>query len=147
MPVYKANYPAITAAPPIFGQPIFMWMAVYREHGPGTERINVGQITIVLSLTLRFFVKHRGNISAKMRQKNYRARNLEQNGGLQVPYHCVMCDFLPERTTHEKTETNAGRILAFQTRVSTTTQERKRVNNATRTRIYIILLNNSSSML
>ena len=40
-----------------------------------------------------------------------------------------MCDFLPERTTHEKTETNAGRILAFQTRVSTTTQERKRVNS------------------
>ena len=59
-----------------------MWMAVYREHGPGSERINVGQITIMLSLTLWFFVKYGGNISAKVRQKNYQASNLEQNGGL-----------------------------------------------------------------
>ena len=59
-------------------------MAVYREHGPGNERINVGHIPIELSSTLRFFVKHRGNISAKVRQKNYRASNFEQ-GGLEVP--------------------------------------------------------------
>ena len=59
-------------------------MAVYREHGPGNERINVGHIPIELSSTLRFFVKHGGNISAKVRQKNYRASNLEQ-GGLEVP--------------------------------------------------------------
>ena len=59
-------------------------MAVYREHGPGNERINVGHIPIELSLTLRFFVKHGGNISAKVRQKNYRASNLGQ-GGLEAP--------------------------------------------------------------
>ena len=44
-------------------------MAVYREHGPGNERINVGHIPIELSSTLRFFVKHGGKISAKVRQK------------------------------------------------------------------------------
>lgn len=92
-------------------------------------------IPIELSSTLRFFVKHGGKISVKVSQKNYRASNLEQ-GGLEVPFYCVLCDFLPGRTTHEKTETDAGGILAFQTRVSTTKQERKRVNNATRTRIH-----------
>ena len=40
-------------------------MAVYREHGPGNERINVRHIRIELSSTLPFFVKHGGNISAK----------------------------------------------------------------------------------
>ena len=58
-------------------------MAVYREHGLGNERINVGHIPIELSSTLRFFVEHGGNISAKVRQKNYRASNLEQ-GALEV---------------------------------------------------------------
>ena len=56
-------------------------MAVYREHGPGNERINVGHIPIELSSTLRFFVKHGGNISrkvSKVRQKNYRASNLDK---------------------------------------------------------------------
>ena len=53
-------------------------MAVYSEHGPGNERINVGQIPIELASTLRFFVKHGGNISAKVRQKNYRASNLDK---------------------------------------------------------------------
>ena len=110
-------------------------MAIYREYGRDNDKINVGHITIVLSSTLRFFVKHGGKISVKVSQKNYRASNLEQ-GGLEVPFHCVLCDFLPGRTTHEKTETNAGGILAFQTRVSITKQERKRVNNATRTRIH-----------
>ena len=42
-------------------------------------------------------------IIANVRQKNYRANNLEQ-GGLEVPI-TVQCDFLPELTTHEKTET------------------------------------------
>ena len=37
-------------------------MAVYREHGPGNKRINVGHIPIELSSTLCFFVKHGGNI-------------------------------------------------------------------------------------
>ena len=74
-------------------------MAVYREHGPGNEIINVGHIAIVLSSTRRFFVKHRGKISAKVSQKNYRASNLEQ-GGLEVSFHCVLRGFLPERTTH-----------------------------------------------
>ena len=59
-------------------------MAVYREHGPGNERINVGHIAIELSSTLRFFVKHGRNISAKVIQKNYRASNLKQDG-LEVP--------------------------------------------------------------
>ena len=59
-------------------------MAVYSEHGPGNERKNVGHIPMELSSTLRFFVKHGGNISAKVRQKNYRASNLEQ-GGFEVP--------------------------------------------------------------
>jgi len=54
---------------------------------------------------------------------------------------CLCC------TVDIKTETDAGGILAFQTRVSTTTQERKRVNNATRTRIYIVLLSDSGSVL
>ena len=61
-----------------------------------------------------------------------------QKGNI-YPCSCCIIDI--------KTETNAGGILAFQTRVGTTTQERKRVNNATRTRICIILLNYSSSML
>ena len=60
----------------------------HREHGPGNGRMNVpaypGSIRIELSSTLRFFVKHGGNISAKVRSKNYRASNLEQ-GGLEVP--------------------------------------------------------------
>ena len=33
-------------------------MAVYSEHGPGNERINVGHIPIESSSILRFFVKH-----------------------------------------------------------------------------------------
>ena len=107
-------------------------MAVYREHGPGNERINVGHIPIELSSTLRFFVKHGGNISAKVRQKNYRASNLEQ-GGLEVPI-TVKCA-IPDRATHEKTETTYKQtLLAIQTTVSTTTQERKCVNNITGTR-------------
>ena len=65
-------------------------MAVYSEHGPGNERINVGYIPIELSSTLRFFVKHGRNISAKVRQKNYRASNLKQ-GGLEVPIYTVQC--------------------------------------------------------
>ena len=53
-------------------------MAVYREHEPGNERINVGHIPIELSSTLLFFIKHGGNISGKVRQKNYRASNLDK---------------------------------------------------------------------
>lgn len=59
-------------------------MAVYRVQGCDDKKINVGHIPIELSSTLRFFVKHGGNISAKVRQKTYRASNLEQ-GGLEVP--------------------------------------------------------------
>ena len=66
-------------------------MAVYREHGPDNDNINVGQIPIELSSTLCFFVKHGGKVSAKVRQKTYRAGNLEQ-GGLEVPItvHCAI---------------------------------------------------------
>ena len=43
----------------------------HREHGPGNGRMNVqaypGSIRIELSSTLRFFVKHGRNISAKVR--------------------------------------------------------------------------------
>ena len=62
-------------------------MAVYREHGPDNDNINVGHIPIELSSTLCFFVKHGRKVSAKVRQETYRARrasNLEQ-GGLEVP--------------------------------------------------------------
>ena len=65
-------------------------MAVYREHGPDNDNINVGHIPIELSSTLCFFVKHGGKVSAKVRQETYRASNLEQ-GGLEVPItvHCT----------------------------------------------------------
>ena len=59
-------------------------MAVYREHGPYNDNINVGHINIELSSTLCFVVKHGGKVSAKVRQETYRASNLEQ-GGLEVP--------------------------------------------------------------
>ena len=44
-------------------------MAVYREHGPDNDNINVGHIPIELSSTLCFFVKHGGKVSAKVRQE------------------------------------------------------------------------------
>ena len=64
-------------------------MAVYREHGPDNDNINVGRTPIELSSTLCFFVKHGGKVSAKVRQETYRASNLEQ-GGIEVPItvHC-----------------------------------------------------------
>ena len=65
-------------------------MAVYREHGPDNDNINVGHIPIELSSTLCFFV-HGGKVSAKVRQETYRASNLEQ-GGLEVriTVHCAI---------------------------------------------------------
>ena len=44
-------------------------MAVYGEHGPDNDNINVGHIPIELSSTLCFFVKHGGKVSAKVRQE------------------------------------------------------------------------------
>ena len=66
-------------------------MAVYGEHGPDNDNINVGHIPIELSPTICFFVKHGGNVSAKVRQETYRASNLEQ-GRLEVPItvHCAI---------------------------------------------------------
>ena len=66
-------------------------MAVYREHEPDNDNINVGHIPMELSSTLCFFVKHGGKVSAKVRQETYRASNLEQ-GGLEVPItvHCAI---------------------------------------------------------
>ena len=59
-------------------------MAVYREHGPDNDNINVGHIPLELSPTLCFFVKHGGKVSAKVTQETYRASNLEQ-GSIEVP--------------------------------------------------------------
>ena len=102
-------------------------MAVYCEHGPDNDNINVGHIPIELSSTLCFFVTHGGKVSAKMRQKTYRASNLEQ-GGLEVPItvHCTIstqkaqfltrlkqlinkrwrdpCDFLRQQALQQKKE-------------------------------------------
>ena len=66
-------------------------MAVYREHGPYNDNINVGHIPIELSSTFCFFVKHGGKVSAKVRQETYIASNLEQ-GGLEVAItvHCAI---------------------------------------------------------
>ena len=40
-------------------------MAVYREHGPDNDNINVGHIPIELSSTLCLFVKHGGKVPLK----------------------------------------------------------------------------------
>ena len=66
-------------------------MAVYHEHEPDNDNINVRHIPIELSSTLCFFVKHGGKVSAKARQETYRASNLEQ-GSLEVPItvHCAI---------------------------------------------------------
>ena len=66
-------------------------MAVYREHGPDNDNINVGHIPIELSSTLCFFVKLGRKVTAKVRQETYRASNLEQ-GGLEVriTVHCAI---------------------------------------------------------
>ena len=106
MPVHKANYPAITCFKVlleyVIGEGLIVCdeennkydpcaMAVYREHGPDNDNINVGHIPIELSSALCFFVKHGGKVSAKVRQETYRASNLEQ-GGLEVPItvHCAI---------------------------------------------------------
>lgn len=61
------------------------------EHGPDNNNINVGHIRIELSTTFCFFIKHRGKVSAKVRQETYRASNLEK-GGLEViiTVHCAI---------------------------------------------------------
>ena len=82
------------------------------------ESINVGHTPIKLSSSLCFFVKHGGNISAKLRQESYRNGNLEL-GGLEDPtlyclhgLHVLLFadDILSERTTHDKTKTTYKQI-------------------------------------
>ena len=70
-------------------------MTVNCELGPSDQKINVGHIPVKLSSTLRFFVKHAGCISSKVRQETYRASNLEQ-GGLEVRL-IVQCAILSQK--------------------------------------------------
>ena len=69
-------------------------MAVYSEHGPGNQRINVGHTRIELSRLFASSSNMEGT-SAKVRQKNYRASNLEQ-GGLEVPI-TVQCAIFSQK--------------------------------------------------
>lgn len=75
-------------------------MAVYHEHGPGNERINVGYIpyrAVIDPLLLRQTWRE---YFSKVRQKNYRASNLEQ-GGLEVPI-TVQCANSSQKGQHMK---------------------------------------------
>ena len=59
-------------------------MRWHREHGPGNGRMNVPAYTYRAVIDSSLLRQTSTNISAKVRQKNYRASNLEQ-GGLEVP--------------------------------------------------------------
>ena len=108
-------------------------MAVYREHGPDKDNINVEHIPIELSSALCFFVKHGGKVSAKVRQETHRASHLEQ-GGVVVPItvHCAISTQKAQFLTRLKQLINTGWILAILTKASTTTKERECVSHNNR---------------
>ena len=118
-------------------------MAVYREHRPGNERINVGHILIGLSSALRFFKS--SNMDGIFQLK-WDRKTIERAIWKKVALKSLLlCNalFPPRRNNSWKDankETLGRSSLLKRQSVGATTQKRKCVNNTTRTWIHYYIL-------